>query len=181
MAAVRLLHNASLLGAWPHSGLLGRRALSSVVAYEPVIGIEVHAQLNASKKLFSGIVTLESVGIVFPTRCTYAGAHHLRCMVAPAAAAVSAVPAPNARVAPLDMALPGTLPVLNADCVYQALRVGLALGGEPAVRASFDRKHYFYTDLPQGYQITQHAGKVARRARLQPNDVRSLTRRTPLS
>jgi len=54
MAAVRVLRNASVVGAWPHWGLLGRRARSSVVAYEPVIGIEVHAQLNASQKLFSG-------------------------------------------------------------------------------------------------------------------------------
>ena len=68
------------------------------------------------------------------------------------------MPQPNARVAPLDAALPGTLPVLNAACVHAALRVGLALGGTPTRRTRFDRKHYHYPDLPQGYQITQHHG-----------------------
>eukprot|EP00457_Paulinella_chromatophora_P004211 gb/GEZN01004221.1/.p1 GENE.gb/GEZN01004221.1/~~gb/GEZN01004221.1/.p1 ORF type:complete len:598 (+),score=126.25 gb/GEZN01004221.1/:25-1794(+) len=62
---------------------------------------------------------------------------------------------PNAQVAFFDAALPGTLPVLNRSCVDQAIRTGLAVGGKVNLRSSFVRKHYFYCDLPHGYQITQ--------------------------
>ena len=52
------------------------------------------------------------------------------------------------------MAMPGMLPVLNAECLNIAIKASLALNGKIAEKIKFDRKHYFYADLPQGYQIT---------------------------
>jgi aspartyl-tRNA(Asn)/glutamyl-tRNA(Gln) amidotransferase subunit B len=63
--------------------------------------------------------------------------------------------APNAHVDPVTLGLPGTLPVLNRDVVEMALKVGLALGCTINSRSRFARKHYFYPDLPKGYQISQ--------------------------
>lgn len=62
---------------------------------------------------------------------------------------------PNAHVAFGDAAMPGMLPVLNQFCVEQAVRTGLGLKAEINLFSAFDRKHYFYPDLPQGYQISQ--------------------------
>ena len=62
---------------------------------------------------------------------------------------------PNSNVAPLDMALPGTLPVVNKKCVKDALKVSLALNCTQPEYFYFDRKNYYYPDLPKGYQITQ--------------------------
>jgi aspartyl-tRNA(Asn)/glutamyl-tRNA(Gln) amidotransferase subunit B len=62
---------------------------------------------------------------------------------------------PNVQVAPVDIALPGTLPVLNRGAVERAIRFGLAIGAEVADRSVFARKNYFYPDLPKGYQISQ--------------------------
>lgn len=64
---------------------------------------------------------------------------------------------PNTFVALQDMAAPGALPVLNAKAVEQGVRTGLALHGTVNLVSHFDRKHYFYADLPAGYQITQQA------------------------
>lgn len=64
----------------------------------------------------------------------------------------------NSQVALVDAALPGTLPVLNAECVDQAIRTGIALSGTVNSTSRFVRKHYFYCDMPQGYQITQQVG-----------------------
>ena len=64
--------------------------------------------------------------------------------------------APNAHVSPVDAAMPGMLPVINMACIEQAVRTGLALGGNIATRSLFDRKNYFYPDLPAGYQISQY-------------------------
>ena len=61
----------------------------------------------------------------------------------------------NANVAPFDAALPGALPALNARAVELAARLGFALGGDVQAVSGFDRKHYFYADLPHGFQITQ--------------------------
>ena len=63
--------------------------------------------------------------------------------------------APNHNVALVDCALPGMLPVLNQECVAQAVRTGLGLKAQINLRSVFDRKNYFYPDLPQGYQISQ--------------------------
>ena len=62
---------------------------------------------------------------------------------------------PNSNVAFVDAAMPGMLPVINAYCVEQAVRTGLGLNAEIHLRSAFDRKNYFYPDLPQGYQISQ--------------------------
>lgn len=93
--------------------------------YEPTIGIECHVQLNTKTKLFSG---------------TDNDARDK---------------APNTTVSPICFGLPGTLPVLNREAVHLAIRAGIALNAEIAALSSFDRKHYFYPDLPKGYQITQ--------------------------
>ncbi|WP_103020065.1 Asp-tRNA(Asn)/Glu-tRNA(Gln) amidotransferase subunit GatB [Salinibacter altiplanensis] len=93
--------------------------------YEPVIGLEVHVQLQTNAKIFS-----------------------------PDAAAFGA--APNTQVDPISLGHPGTLPVLNETVVEHALRLGLATHCSIADRSAFARKHYFYPDLPKGYQISQY-------------------------
>ena len=105
-----------------------RRA--GAAAWETVVGLEVHARVASPRKLFSGAPAGGGEG--------GAGA-----------------PPPNSRVAPFDLALPGALPVLNWDCVDAAVLTGLALGGRVAPWLCFDRKHYFYPDLPHGFQVTQ--------------------------
>ena len=62
---------------------------------------------------------------------------------------------PNTQVSLVDAAMPGMLPVINKDCVKQAIKTGLGLNGQINKRSVFDRKNYFYPDLPQGYQISQ--------------------------
>lgn len=94
-------------------------------SYIATIGIECHVQLKTKTKLFSGADN----------------------------DARSA--APNTTVSPICFGLPGTLPVLNIEAVALAIRAGIALNAEVAEVSSFDRKHYFYPDLPKGYQITQ--------------------------
>lgn len=63
--------------------------------------------------------------------------------------------APNEQVSLVDAAMPGMLPTINGECVRQAVRTGLAIGAEINKYSVFDRKNYFYADLPQGYQISQ--------------------------
>jgi aspartyl-tRNA(Asn)/glutamyl-tRNA(Gln) amidotransferase subunit B len=93
--------------------------------WEVVVGLEVHAQITASKaKLFSGAATAF-------------GAE------------------PNTQVSLVDAAMPGMLPVPNRECIRQAVRTGLALDAVINRWSRFDRKNYFYADLPQGYQISQ--------------------------
>ena len=64
--------------------------------------------------------------------------------------------APNSHVSLVDAAMPGMLPVINKECVAQAIRTGLGLKAKINLRSTFDRKNYFYPDLPQGYQISQY-------------------------
>jgi len=93
--------------------------------WEVVVGLEVHAQITATKsKLFSGAATAF-------------GAE------------------PNTQVSLVDAAMPGMLPVPNGECIRQAVRTGLALDAVINRWSRFDRKNYFYADLPQGYQISQ--------------------------
>ena len=68
--------------------------------------------------------------------------------------------APNSHVSLVDAAMPGMLPVINAECVDQAVRTGLGLNAQINLRSVFDRKNYFYPDLPQGYQISQYKQPV---------------------
>ncbi len=68
--------------------------------------------------------------------------------------------APNSHVSLVDAAMPGMLPVINEECVRQAVRTGLGLKAEINLKSVFDRKNYFYPDLPQGYQISQYKQPV---------------------
>jgi aspartyl-tRNA(Asn)/glutamyl-tRNA(Gln) amidotransferase subunit B len=104
-------------------------------AWETVIGLEVHAQVVAKAKLFSGAAT--DFG-------------------AP----------PNTQVSPVDAAFPGMLPVLNRFCVEQAIKSGLGLEAEINLRSVFERKNYFYPDLPAGYQISQYQQPLVGRGRV---------------
>src|ERR1700687_22383 len=67
---------------------------------------------------------------------------------------------PNSHVSLVDAAMPGMLRVSNEKCVRQALRSGLGLNAKINLRSVFDRKNYFYPDLPQGYQISQHKSPI---------------------
>jgi aspartyl-tRNA(Asn)/glutamyl-tRNA(Gln) amidotransferase subunit B len=97
--------------------------------WEVVIGMEVHAQVTAKAKLFSGASTAFGGG-------------------------------PNEHVSLVDAAMPGMLPVINAECVRQAVRTGLGLNARINLKSVFDRKNYFYPDLPQGYQISQYKSPI---------------------
>lgn len=94
--------------------------------YTVTIGIECHVQLKTKTKLFSG------------------------------ADNDAREAAPNTKVNHIDFGLPGALPVLNSAAIELASRAAYALGTEPKRFSKFDRKHYFYPDLPMGYQITQY-------------------------
>ena len=94
--------------------------------YKVTIGIECHVQLKTRTKLFSAVGN--------------------DAREAP----------PNTLVSHIDFGLPGALPVLNGEAVRLATKAAFALGTEPARFSKFDRKHYFYPDLPKGYQISQY-------------------------
>jgi len=68
--------------------------------------------------------------------------------------------APNSHVSLVDAAMPGMLPVINEECVRQAIRTGLGLKAKINLKSVFDRKNYFYPDLPQGYQISQYKSPI---------------------
>src|SRR4051812_14574015 len=68
--------------------------------------------------------------------------------------------APNSHVSLVDAAMPGMLPVINEECVKQAVRTGLGLNAQINLKSVFDRKNYFYPDLPQGYQISQYKSPI---------------------
>lgn len=93
--------------------------------YIPTIGIECHVQLSTKTKLFSEVDN------------------------------DARLKEPNSCVSPVDYALPGMLPRLNKMAIRYSVRAGLALNSEINLESRFDRKHYFYPDLPKGYQITQ--------------------------
>lgn len=94
--------------------------------YKVTIGIECHVQLKTKTKLFSAVGN--------------------DAREAP----------PNTLVNHIDFGLPGALPVLNAEAIYLASKAAYALNSYPQTFSKFDRKHYFYPDLPMGYQITQY-------------------------
>ena len=62
----------------------------------------------------------------------------------------------NTQISPITLGMPGVLPVLNKECVNMGILLGLALNCEIPSRCKFDRKQYFYPDLPKGYQISQY-------------------------
>ena len=74
--------------------------------------------------------------------------------------------APNSQACPVDLALPGVLPVMNRGAVERAIQFGLAINATVAPRSIFARKNYFYPDLPKGYQISQYDEPLAVRGRL---------------
>ncbi len=72
---------------------------------------------------------------------------------------------PNSHVSLVDAAMPGMLPVINEGCVKQAIRTGIGLKAQINLRSSFDRKNYFYPDLPQGYRSVSTRRRSSGRAR----------------
>lgn len=98
-----------------------------MAVYRPTIGLEVHAELKTNTKMF----------------CSCRNAPDERT--------------PNVHVCPVCMAHPGSLPVINREAVAKVLLVGKALGARLADYSEFDRKSYFYPDIPKGYQISQFA------------------------
>lgn len=96
-------------------------------SYIPTIGIEVHAELKTNTKMF----------------CDSKNDPHAH--------------EPNVHICPICMGHPGTLPVVNKTAVAHVIKVGIALGSEIATYTEFDRKNYFYPDIPKGYQISQYA------------------------
>ncbi|HFD17037.1 MAG TPA: Asp-tRNA(Asn)/Glu-tRNA(Gln) amidotransferase GatCAB subunit B, partial [Rhodospirillales bacterium] len=73
---------------------------------------------------------------------------------------------PNTQVSPVDAGMPGMLPVINAFCVEQAVRTGLGLRAQINRFSVFERKNYFYPDLPNGYQISQYQHPIVGRGEL---------------
>lgn len=103
--------------------------------FDPVIGLEVHVELNTNTKMFS------------PAPNPANSANHDA--------------APNTLVAPVDMGLPGSLPVVNGTAVRYSISLGLALGCSIAPSSRFARKNYFYPDLGKNYQISQYDEPIA--------------------
>ena len=122
--------------------------------YRPTIGLEVHAELKTRTKMFCD------------------------CANDPDEAR------PNVNVCPICLAHPGTLPVINREAVRHMLRIGAAVGGTIADFSEFDRKSYFYPDIPKGYQISQYehplivggelAGVAITRVHLEEDTARSI-------
>jgi aspartyl-tRNA(Asn)/glutamyl-tRNA(Gln) amidotransferase subunit B len=77
--------------------------------------------------------------------------------------------APNSHVSLVDAAMPGMLPVINEECVAQAVRTGLGLKAKVNLTSVFDRKNYFYPDLPQGYQISQYKSPIVGEGQVEVN------------
>ena len=67
---------------------------------------------------------------------------------------------PNTQVSLVDSAFPGMLPVINQFCIEQSIKTGLGLNAKINLKSVFDRKNYFYADLPQGYQISQYKNPI---------------------
>ncbi|MEX1079002.1 MAG: Asp-tRNA(Asn)/Glu-tRNA(Gln) amidotransferase subunit GatB [Homoserinimonas sp.] len=103
--------------------------------FEPVLGFEVHVELNTQTKMFSD---------------------------APNPAAAENVPhEPNTTITPVDLGLPGSLPVVNEEAIRNSISLGLALGCSIAPSSRFARKNYFYPDLAKNYQISQYDEPIA--------------------
>src|SRR6185437_15319684 len=94
--------------------------------YRATIGLEVHAELKTKTKMFCACLNNPDEGEA------------------------------NKNICPVCMAHPGTLPVINRNAVHKVLLVGTALGSKLADYTEFDRKNYFYPDIPKGYQISQY-------------------------
>ena len=115
-------------------------------AWEVIIGLEVHAQVIANSKLFSGAAT------AFGAEA-------------------------NEQVSLVDAAMPGMLPVINKRAIEQAVKTGLGIKAEIKKVSVFDRKNYFYPDLPQGYQISQFSDPIVGKGKI-VIDIENGNRRT---
>ena len=113
----------------------------SAHTYTPTIGLEIHTELKTRTKMF----------------CSCANSADEK--------------APNTNICPVCMAHPGTLPVINREAVKKVLLVGVALGSTLADYTEFDRKNYFYPDIPKGYQISQYAYPLVKGGSLQGVDI----------
>ena len=124
-----------------HSAAYNRRVpAATLTRYETVIGIEVHAQLRTDSKMFCPCPTAPPEG---------------------------APDEPNTRVCPICLGMPGTLPAINRRAVELVMLTGLALDCQVETDAvRFERKNYFYPDLPKGYQISQYALPLSSNGRL---------------
>jgi aspartyl-tRNA(Asn)/glutamyl-tRNA(Gln) amidotransferase subunit B len=109
--------------------------------YYTTIGLEIHAELNTNSKMFCGCANNPDEE------------------------------KPNMNICPVCMAHPGTLPVMNKKAVEGVIRVGLALGGRIAEFSEFDRKNYFYPDIPKAYQISQYKYPIVSGGRLAGVDI----------
>jgi len=98
--------------------------------FEPVLGFEVHVELNTRTKMFSDAPNF------------FGGE-------------------PNTNITPVDLGLPGSLPVVNEQAIKYSISLGLALGCEIAPSSRFARKNYFYPDLAKNYQISQYDEPIA--------------------
>jgi len=109
--------------------------------YYTTIGLEIHAELNTKSKMFCGCIN-------DPNEKT-----------------------PNMNICPVCMAHPGTLPVINKKAVENVIKVGLALDAKIADFTEFDRKNYFYPDIPKGYQISQYKYPIVSGGKLRGVDI----------
>ncbi|MDR5699908.1 Asp-tRNA(Asn)/Glu-tRNA(Gln) amidotransferase subunit GatB [Agromyces aerolatus] len=107
----------------------------ALAQFEPVIGLEVHVELNTTTKMFSGAPN--------PANSAFHDA------------------APNTLISPVDLGLPGSLPVVNGTAIRSSISLGLALGCSIAPSSRFARKNYFYPDLAKNYQISQYDEPIA--------------------
>ena len=117
------------------------RAPKIMSKYYTTIGLEIHAELNTKSKMFCGCVNNPDEE------------------------------KPNVNICPVCMAHPGTLPVINKKAVESVIRVGLALGAKIADFTEFDRKNYFYPDIPKAYQISQYKFPIVSGGKLKGIDI----------
>lgn len=108
-------------------------ARAKISELQPIIGLELHAQIATTTKLFSGSSSTHNASVES-----------------------------NCHVSIFDSAIPGTLPRLNSSCIQKSLLAAVLVNCQVAEFCRFDRKHYLYPDLPLGYQITQKASPIAK-------------------
>lgn len=110
------------------------------MSYEVVIGLEIHTQLKTKSKMFCRCPNVQSITVEDKK-------HHKNGQL---------LEEPNIRICPICSGQPGTLPTINEQAVKWTILTGLALNCQIAKLSKFDRKNYFYPDLPKGYQISQY-------------------------